>query len=144
MRKYFIIVSILLNTTVVLSQSDSLETCNASCICSTDPTPSGVMISHVHYKNEWMVSYRYMNMGMNGLQSGVKSISENDVFTNYIMSPSSMKMDMHMLMGMYGITDRLTAMVMLNYTTSSMDMNMFSTDGHNHAGMDGMSTSTMG
>ena len=143
MRKYFIIVSILLNATVVLSQSDSIETCNASCICSTDPTPAGVMISHVHSKNEWMVSYRYMNMGMNGLQSGVKSISENDVFTNYIMSPSSMQMDMHMLMGMYGITDRLTAMVMLNYTTSSMDMNMFSTDGHNHAGMDGMSTSTM-
>ena len=143
MIKYLIIISIILKSSISISQSDSIETCNASCICSTDPTPAGVMISHVHSKNEWMVSYRYMNMGMNGLQSGVKSISENDVFTNYIMSPSSMQMDMHMLMGMYGITDRLTAMVMLNYTTSSMDMNMFSTDGHNHAGMDGMSTSTM-
>ena len=24
------------------------------CICSTDQTPSGVMVSHVHPKNEWM------------------------------------------------------------------------------------------
>ncbi len=137
--KFFIILSLLFfiaNT--CFSQSDTTETCNASCICSTDPTPAGVMISHVHSKNEWMVSYRYMNMGMRGLLSGSKSISDNDVFTNYIMSPSTMRMDMHMLMGMYGITDRLTAMVMLNYSTSSMGMTMFTTDGHNHTGMVGM------
>ena len=146
MRKYFIIVSILLNATVVLSQSDSIETCNASCICSTDPTPAGVMISHVHDKNEWMLSYRNMNMGMNGLLSGSKSVTDIDVFTNYIMSPTSMKMEMHMIMGMYGITDRLTAMVMLNYYTSSMYMSMFMADGYNHAdmvGMDGMSATSL-
>jgi hypothetical protein len=127
----------------VFSQSDTLESCNASCICSTDPTPAGVMISHVHSKNEWMVSYRFMTMGMDGLLSGTKSIPTNDVFTNYIMSPTSMKMDMHMLMAMYGITDRLTAMVMLNYNMSSMGMEMFTTDGHNHAGMEGMTATSM-
>lgn len=129
------------------SQSDTTETCNASCICSTDPTPAGVMISHAHSKNEWMVSYRYMNMGMSGLLPVDKSITDHDVFTNYIMSPSSMRMDMHMLMGMYGITDHLTAMVMLNYNTSSMDMSMFTSEGHNHAGvigMEGISAKSMG
>lgn len=140
---YFIL---LFQTQSSFSQSDSIETCDASCICSTDPTPAGVMISHVHSKNEWMISYRFMNMGMKRLQSGAKSISENDVFTNYIMSPSSMKMDMHMLMGMYGLTDRLTAMIMFNYSISSMDMDMFTSDGHNHpgmVGMEGMSSTSM-
>ena len=120
------------------SQSDSLELCDASCICSTDPTPAGLMISHFHSKNVWMVSYRFMTMGMDGLLSGTKSITTKDVFTNYVMSSTTMKMDMHMLMGMYGITDRLTAMVMLNYNRSSMGMEMFTTDGHNHAGIVGM------
>jgi hypothetical protein len=123
-------------------QSDSLESCNSSCICSSDPTPAGVMISHIHSKNEWMISYRYMNMGMNDLLSGTKSISDQEVFTNYLMSPNSMRMDMHMLMGMYGITDRLTAMLMLNYNSSSMDMSMLTSEGHNHKGMVGMSTSS--
>ncbi len=138
MKYLTILFLVFLKVNFTLSQSDSVELCGNSCVCSTDPTPAGVMISHVHSKNEWMVSYRYMNMGMNGLLTGSKSISENEVFTNYIMSPSSMKMDMHMIMGMYGITDRLTLMVMLNYTTSSMDMNMFTSDNHNHEGMVGM------
>jgi len=98
-------------------------------------TPAGVMISHVHPKNEWMISYRYMHMGMGLPMQGSTSISELAVYTSYLAYTPSMQMDMHMLMGMLGITDRLTAMVMLNYLSSSMDMNMLA--GHSHT-MNGM------
>jgi len=80
-----------------------------------------------------MVSYRYMDMYMHDLLSGTQSESKNDVFTNYIMAPEKMNMQMHMLMGMYGITDRFTAMVMVPYLLNSMDMSMYTT-GHVHGG----------
>lgn len=128
---------------VSFSQTDSLpESCSSSCLCSIDPTPAGVMISHVHQKNEWMISYRLMNMDMNGVLNGSKSIPSNDVFANYLMSPSKMRMDMHMLMGMVGITDRLTSMVMFNYGVNSMEMTPFTIEGHIHPGMEGMNTKT--
>ncbi len=105
------------------------------CCCSDDPTPAGVMISHVHKKNEWMLSYRYMGMGMKGLVSGTASVDKESVFVNYLMAPDDMRMDMHMLMGMYGITHRLTVMAMLNYNSNSMQMSMFDAGVHNHPGM---------
>jgi hypothetical protein len=115
------------------SSGDTLS-CGFSCCNTYDPTPSGVMISHIHHKKEWMLSYRYMNMEMGNIQSGVKSVDKNDVFLNYLMAPKSMRMDMHMLMGMYGLTGRITLMAMLNYSFTSMDMNMFSAAGHHHGG----------
>ncbi|HSH66463.1 MAG TPA: transporter, partial [Bacteroidia bacterium] len=82
-------------------------------------------ISHVHTKKEWMISYRYMNMYMTGLTNGTQPEEKNDVFANYLMSPEKMTMQMHMLMGMYGITNRLTAMAMFHYVANSMEMTMF-------------------
>jgi hypothetical protein len=99
-----------------------------------DPTPAAVMISHVHHKNEGMVSYKYMNMGMNGILSGKQNIDKNEVFNNYLMSPDRMRMDMHMIMGMYGITDKLTLMGMFNVNTINMNMSMFTASGHQHSG----------
>lgn len=96
------------------------------CCCSSDPTPAGVMISHVHRKNEWMLSYRFMNMGMSELFNGTKAINQTDVFSNYLMVPTNMQMNMHMLMGMYGITNKLTLMAMLNYNLAEMSMKMYS------------------
>lgn len=92
------------------------------------------MISHVHEKNEWMVSYRFMNMYMSGLTSGTHAENKDDVFANYLMAPEQMNMQMHMLMGMYGVTDRLTAMVMFNYQINSMDMSMYAMN-HVHGNM---------
>lgn len=79
-----------------------------------------------------MISYRYMSMGMYGLLSGTEAKDKSDLFVNYLMTPRRMQMDMHMLMGMYGITNRLTAMLMLNYNVNSMQMDMLSASGHNH------------
>jgi hypothetical protein len=42
---------------------------------------------------------------------------------------------------MYGITDRLSVMAMVNYQTASMSMDMFSTSSHQHAGADHASAS---
>ncbi len=120
----------------VFGQTEGEAFCGTnSCCCSDDPTPAGVMISHVHKKNEWMISYRYMGMGMKGLMSGAVSVDKESVFVNYLMAPDDMRMDMHMLMGMYGITPRLTVMAMLNYNSNSMQMSMFDASVHNHPGM---------
>jgi hypothetical protein len=99
-----------------------------------DPTPVSVMISHIHHKNEGMVSYKYMNMGMNGILAGTKTVDKNTVFNDYLMSPDKMQMEMHMIMGMYGVTDKLTLMGMLNFNTINMNMSMFTASGHQHSG----------
>jgi hypothetical protein len=114
---------------------DTLMCKDPSTCCSNDPTPAGVMISHIHPKHEWMVSYKYMNMGMKGLMEGSDVVNEEEVFTNYLMAPDQMFMEMHMLMAMYGVTNRLTLMAMLNYTRQSMEMSMFTTGGHHHGGV---------
>lgn len=106
---------------------DTTQCTNFSC-CNNDLTPSGIMISHVHSKNEWMISYRYMDMYMQDLLTGTKPENKDDVFSKYVMAPERMDMQMHMLMGMYGITDRLTAMAMFNYQVNVMDMSMYTTN----------------
>lgn len=92
--------------------------------CGDDPTPAGVMISHAHAKNEWMVSYRYMNMAMSGVMLGDRDISDSEVLSKYNALPKDMRMNMHMLMLMYGVTDRFTVMGMFHYTTAWMKMSM--------------------
>ena len=120
------------------TSADTSRCTNFSC-CNNDLTPAGVMISHVHLKNEWMVSYRYMNMYMHDLLSGTASENKDDVFATYVMSPEQMSMQMHMLMGMFGITDRLTVMAMLPFQVNSMDMNMYAAN-HMHGGTTKAST----
>lgn len=119
---------------VYAGQNDSTFCSSAVCCGSNDPTPSGVMLSHIHPKNEWMFSYKWMSMNMSGVMSGSQTISNEAVFTNYLMAPKNMSMNMHMLMGMYGITNRLSAMVMVNYNSLSMQMEMFVPGGHHHPG----------
>ena len=124
------------------AQEDS-ATCNVSCHCIRNLTPAGVMISHVHPKNEWMMSYRYMQMGMGTPIQGNTELTELVIYNSYLAYTPAMQMDMHMVMGMVGITDRLTAMVMLNYLSSSMDMHMLAGHSHTMNGMTMSSSSTM-
>jgi hypothetical protein len=114
-------------------QKDTLY-CATACCGGNDATPAGVMINRVHSKNEWMFSYKFMTMNMGGLMHGNQSITKESVFANYLMAPKSMNMNMHMIMGMYGITNRLTVMVMVNYNVLSMQMDMYAKGGHHHAG----------
>ncbi len=133
---------VFLSLQLIIVSQEATESCDVSCHCIRNLTPAGVMISHVHPKNEWMISYRFMQMGMGTPIQGSSSISELNVYNNYLAYTPSMRMDMHMLMGMVGVSDRFTAMVMFNYLSNSMPMNMMS--GHSHHEMTTHATDHMG
>lgn len=48
------------------------------------------------------------------------------------MSPQNMRMDMHMVMAMYGISNKFSVMTMFNYNVTSMNMNMLPGTMHMH------------
>ncbi|NQY98442.1 MAG: transporter [Henriciella sp.] len=102
---------------------------------ASDHAPIGVMADHRHKKGEWMTSYRYMYMDMSGNRDGTDSLSPEEIvttaqnpFANPPMMPptlrvvpTDMPMQMHMVGGMYGLTDRITLMAMGMYVTKEMD-----------------------
>jgi hypothetical protein len=84
-------------------------------------------IHHQHGAGSWMFEYRFMRMSMDGLLDGSDSVSTAEVVAMagayaYMMAPTKMTMDMHMLMAMYGISDKLSLMLMANYLAKDMDM----------------------
>ncbi|WP_455202066.1 hypothetical protein [Kaarinaea lacus] len=102
---------------------------------------AGQHVHHAHGKGSWMIEVQLMRMDMDGLLRGSDSVSTRDIsgaLANptpppaamkrpdlpYMMSPTTMTMDMGMLMGMYGFTDKWTGMLMLNYLQNDMDMIM--------------------
>jgi hypothetical protein len=62
-------------------------------------------------------------------------VTDEQIYIKYMMAPAAMRMDMHMLMGMYSISNHFTVMLMLNYLNSRMDMHMMPTEGMNMPGM---------
>ena len=88
--------------------------------------PISVMGDHMHKMGEWMLSYRYMTMEMDGLLAGSKNISANDANSTFGfplgMLPKDMKMDMHMFGTMYAISNKWTLMAMVNYLDNEMSM----------------------
>ncbi len=97
--------------------------------------PIGVMGDHMHAKGEWMVSYRFMHMGMAGSRVNSNSISPDTIATTIPnrffgtpmqpptlrVVPLRMDMDMHMFGLMYAPTDWLTLMAMGMYVSLDMD-----------------------
>lgn len=93
--------------------------------------PIGVMGDHVHKAGDWMFSYRFMTMEMEGNQSGTSNISPEEIVTTITnpfngpptlrVVPTKMTMDMHMLGAMYAPSDKFTLMVMTNYIEREMD-----------------------
>ncbi len=84
-----------------------------------------------------MFNAKLMHMEMDGLQAGTTPIAATQVgpaiypgspSTNvkypYMNVPTKMSMDMGMAMAMYGVTDKLTVMAMLNYKANNMNMFM--------------------
>ena len=114
-----------------------------------DHAPIGVMADHRHKAGEWMVSYRYMTMDMEGSRDGTNSLSPAEIattvpnrFSNIAgqpptlrVVPTDMTMDMHMVGAMYGLSDRITLMGMTSYLKK--DMNHLTYTG-------GMGTSVLG
>jgi hypothetical protein len=98
--------------------------------CIVNLTPQGVMGDHLHKPGEYMLSYSFMRMEMEGNRNGTATLSPEEVIAfpnpfappaNLRVVPTEMTMDMHMIGGMAGITDKLTGMVMVNYLDNSMD-----------------------
>ncbi len=92
--------------------------------------PIGVMGDHLHKKGEWMLSYRYMYMDMEGNQIGKHNVSPQDIIAlpnrfapppNLRVVPTRMTMEMHMLGAMYAPTDTVTLMAMLPILQKDMD-----------------------
>lgn len=130
---------------------------------TTDPTssplghaPIGVMGDHMHDQGEFMLSYRYMTMDMDGNRIGNGSVSPEEIVTtipnpfgsmpaNLRVVPTRMRMDMHMFGAMYAPTDWLTGMVMVNYLYKEMDHITFDTGmGTNQVGTFTTATSGFG
>ena len=94
----------------------------------------------MHTMGEWMVSYRYMTMGMENLLKGSDSVTlDSQLGTTSVgdfeMVPTKMTMDMHMFGIMHAISDEWTIMGMVNYLDNEMDMTMahfMSTMRHDH------------
>ena len=75
----------------------------------------------MHNKGEWMLSYRFMTMSMDGNRDGTTSLSTDDVLSNYMVAPERMDMQMHMLGLMVAPWQRCTLMFMAPYVFKSMD-----------------------
>jgi hypothetical protein len=87
-------------------------------------SPAGVMISHAHAKGGLMFTYSYMDMQMKDNWSGSEPVSDEQVWNDYLYAPQRMHMGMHMLMGMYGWSNRFSLMLMTEYKSSSMTMSL--------------------
>ncbi len=83
--------------------------------------PIGVMGEHTHSAGEWMLSYRYMFMRMDGNRSRGGKQSTSDVLADFPVSPTMMYMEMHMFGVMHAPTDDLTLVLMAPYIRQEMD-----------------------
>ena len=89
--------------------------------------PIGVMGDHTHQAGEWMLSYRFMDMRMEGLVEGSDQVSAASVTGSMMMpgsamvAPTRMDMQMQMLGVMYAPSDALTLMLMTSHKRFSMD-----------------------
>jgi hypothetical protein len=106
-------------------------------VTHTGHTGAAAYIHHQHERGSWMFEYRYMHMNMDGLLDGTDSVDTQDISgalpgmppskdpaKDYLMAPTAMTMDMHMLMAMYGMTDRIQIMLMGSWLKNKMDMVM--------------------
>ena len=75
--------------------------------------PISVMADHFHKKGEIMFSYRFMNMGMSKDFQGYEETMKVKAM-GYKYYGTKMDMQMHMLGAMYGFTDKITIMTMIN------------------------------
>jgi hypothetical protein len=69
-----------------------------------------------------MFSYQFMRMNMQDNRLGRENIEREAILEQYMMAPTSMNMWMHMLGGMYAVTDKITLMGMLPYVSNQMEM----------------------
>lgn len=133
MQKIVFAFLLLLVTSKTVAQ-DSIAQCNSNCSCGYERAlPAGLMFGHTHAKGEWMFSYRYMNMYQKDFKYGANDVATHDLLDKYPSAHQSMLMNMHMVMAMYGLNDRVTLMVNQNCASAVMNVSYSGDDGHaNH------------
>ena len=95
------------------------KVCESNCCCSNAAdVPVGVMNAHTHDKGKWMFEYIFMHSTMSSNSMMMPSESAG------IPMNMSMNMDMHMGMLMYGLSRKITLMLMAGYMVNTMNMNM--------------------
>lgn len=118
---------ILLLATTTVAASLAMGASADENIIASSHAPLGVMADHLHKKGEFMFSYRYMRMEMDGNRIGTRRVSAREIVGTrsqpgqFIVAPTSMPMDMHMFGAMVGLSDKVTLMAMASYVSNSMD-----------------------
>ncbi|WP_136466684.1 transporter [Flagellimonas onchidii] len=120
MKKYLSAI-LFMATLALCAQETNDETTKWSAGRPDGHAPISVMGDHMHGKGEWMFSYRYMHMNMEDLKQGNDDASFDEALTNYMVTPTAMPMNMHMLGAMFAPSDRVTLMAMFNYISMEMD-----------------------
>ncbi len=84
--------------------------------------PSGVMMDHTHELGEFMFSYRYMYVQMNGLRIGTEKVTAEEVLDlGYSVAPTDMQTQMHMFGAMFAPIENFTLVAMVPFAMKSMD-----------------------
>jgi hypothetical protein len=115
MRKTYFLAALLASSPLLAHESVSSVPASGA----ISHAPIGVMGDHTHKRGEWMLSYRYMRMEMDGNLDGTQSRSASDITGTmmspgaYMVAPRKMTMNMHMFGAMYAPNDDVTVMLML-------------------------------
>jgi len=101
--------------------------------------PISVHGDHMHKKNEFMLSYRRVNMLMNQIQNGRSHMDIDEVMAapnfssdgsgTYMNAPTEMRMDMHMFGLMFAPNDSITLSLMTNYSRKEMTQQRMAMNG---------------
>jgi len=83
--------------------------------------PIGVMGDHTHGAGEFMFTYRYMLMDMDGNRIGTNRVSNQRVLEDFMVTPTDMQTQMHMFSLMFAPTDYITLMGMVPYVKKEMN-----------------------
>ena len=87
--------------------------------------PLGVMGDHTHEGGEFMLSYRFVSMQMDGSRDGTDAITASEVVSpsggNFMISPEKMPMQMHMFGVMFAPSSRITLMAMVPFVSMEME-----------------------
>ena len=105
--------SLFITSSLAQDLPDDLTEISLENLMQIDLIPIDVLGSHIHLKGEFMIGYQFRYMHMDQM-----SLSDQ---SGFMVTPTQMDMQMHMLDFMYGVTDKLTFMVMMPYSHLSMD-----------------------
>lgn len=86
--------------------------------------PAGLMGDHAHSAGEVMAEYKFMTMSMDDNRVGTDEVSDVAALTasgvSFMVAPTRMVMDRHMLHVMYAPSDRVTLYMMPMWTDYMM------------------------